>query len=135
MNIDYIFKETMQLVKECSAIIEEKYNEVDKRVKEKDDGSLVTEYDIIVDNKLTEGLKQIINIPVLSEEHEENIEKTYFIIDPIDGTHNFNIGYECFGIMVALVNNKQTIFSIIELPKMRKTFWAINGKRCIFKRK
>lgn len=125
-DIEIVREKTLKLVKECSKILQKAGKDRDGQ--DKNDGSLVTKYDLAIDKKLTEGLKKIINCPVLSEEHKEIIENTYFVIDPIDGTHNFSRGFECFGIMLAYVENGETVFSIIDLPELNKTYTAIKGK-------
>ncbi len=129
-KIDVNKKEELEpivnLVKECGELLKNATN--DKGAKEKEDGSLVTKYDLMVDEKLTNGLKEIYgDIPVFSEEHIESFEDTYFIIDPIDGTHNFIIGLEYYGIMVAYVEKNEIKFSVIHLPILNKTFTAIKG--------
>lgn len=116
----------IEKVKECGEIL--KNAGEDKGEKEKPDGSLVTKYDLLIDEKLTKELKAIYNIPVFSEEHKEELSDTYFVIDPIDGTHNFIFGLEYFGIMVAYVENNITMFSVIHLPILNKTFTAYKGK-------
>lgn len=124
--MEKMFNKTLALVKECSSIL--KSADFEKEASSKKDGSLVTKYDLLIDKKLTEGLKQIANYPVFSEEHIEEHGNTYFIIDPIDGTHNFNSGLEFFGILVAFVKDGVTQFSIVDLPALNKTFTAIKGK-------
>lgn len=126
MDIKEIFNQTLDLVKDCGSILKSVDYEKDATVKK--DGSLVTKYDLLLDKKLTEGLKIIADYPVFSEEHTEECGDTYFIIDPIDGTHNFNSGLEFFGIIVAFVQNKTTQFSIVHLPLLNKTFTAIRGE-------
>lgn len=122
-DLDYV----ISLVKECGEIL--KNATMEKEAHEKKDGSLVTKYDLMIDEKLTKGLKDKYgDIPVLSEEHEENLNDTYFVIDPIDGTHNFNIGLEYFGIMLAYIEKNEVKFSIINLPILDKLFIAIKDK-------
>ena len=116
----------IEKVKECGEIL--KNADENKSEKEKSDGSLVTKYDLLVDEKLTNDLKSICNIPVLSEEHKEELTDTYFVIDPIDGTHNFINGLEYYGIMVAYVENNVTVFSVVHIPMLNKTFTAYKGK-------
>jgi len=125
-SVKEIFNKTLELVKECGDILKDV--DYEKETVAKEDGSLVTKYDLLVDKKLTEGLKQIADYPVLSEEHEENLGNNYFIIDPIDGTHNFNAGYESFGIIVAYIENEETLFSIVHCPVLDKTYTAIKGE-------
>ncbi len=46
---------------------------------------------------------------------------TYWVIDPVDGTHNFAHGKPVFGTMVALLDKGQTIQSwILDIPGKRK---------------
>lgn len=139
-DIDIIFDKTLKLVKQCGeilkvAVIKEKESKI------KEDGSLVTTYDLMIDNKLSTELKKIANCPILSEEHIEELSDTYFVIDPIDGTHNFNIKWDFFGIMVSYVFRGETIFSIIYLPLLNITCTAFknkgaycNGKRVYVKK-
>lgn len=127
MEKDENFYNTIiEKVKECGQIL--KTAGLDKSPTEKADGSLVTKYDLLIDEKLTKELKEIYNIPVLSEEHKEELSDTYFILDPIDGTHNFNSGLEYFGIMLGYVENNEIQFSVINLPILDKTYVAYKGK-------
>lgn len=126
MNLEEVFEKTLILIKECSTLLKNTSQELDEQSKK--DGTLITKYDLIVDQKLTQELKKIVNYPILSEEHEENIGDTYFVIDPIDGTHNFSRGFEYFGIMVAFVEKEETLFSIIDMPMLNKTYTALKGK-------
>ena len=123
---DNCFDIIIEKVKECGEIL--KNADKNKQAVEKEDGSLVTRYDLLIDSILTKELKSICNIPVLSEEHKEKIGNTYFIIDPIDGTHNFNSGLEFFGIMLGYVENNELLFSVIHLPMLAKTYTAYKGK-------
>ena len=59
---------------------------------------------------------------------KEDIENTYFVIDPIDGTHNFDMKWDFFGIMVSYVLEKETVFSIIHLPMLNIVCTAMKGK-------
>lgn len=127
------FNKTLKLVIECGKILENA--DYEKKTKEKNDGSIVTKYDMIIDKKLTEGLKEILNCPILSEEHEEKLGNIYFVVDPIDGTSNFDRGIEHFGIMVALVEDEQTLFSIVEMPLLNRTYTAIKDEGAYINKK
>lgn len=125
-DLEKVFNQTLNVVKECGELL--KGINFDEEAIVKSDGSLVTKYDLMIDEILTRRLKEIINIPILSEEHSEEVSDTYFIIDPIDGTHNFSREFECFGTMVALVEKGTTLFSIVEIPLLNRTYTAIKGK-------
>ena len=124
-NINF-YNAIIETVKQCGELL--KSADADKSTTVKTDGSLVTKYDLLIDSKLTSELKSMYNIPLFSEEHKEEYSDTYFVIDPIDGTHNFNSGLEYFGIMVAYVEHSVTIFSVIHLPLLNKTYTAYKGK-------
>lgn len=126
-DIDQLFDKTLTLVKECGEILKTAIKG-EKESKIKEDGSIVTKYDLMIDKKLSQELKEIANCSILSEEHIEELGNTYFVIDPIDGTHNFDMKWEFFGIMVSYVLEKETMFSIIYLPMLNILCTAIKGK-------
>ena len=91
----------------------------------KNDGSLLTELDLaselIIKNELTSLFG---NIKVLSEENsqQENEaiaqEKYCFLLDPIDGTKNFDKGKD-FTINLAFCVDKQPVIGFIHNPKQK----------------
>jgi fructose-1,6-bisphosphatase/inositol monophosphatase family enzyme len=121
-----IYNESLEIVIECGNILKNADYQKENNIKK--DGSFVTKYDLQIDEILTERLKSIVNCSVLSEEHMENQLDNYFVVDPIDGTHNFNAGLELFGIMISYVQDEITQFSIVYLPLLDKLYTAIKGK-------
>ena len=126
-DMDELFKKTLALVKECGITLKTAVKE-EKESKIKEDGSIVTKYDLLIDKKLSQELKGMANCTVLSQEYKEDIGNTYFVIDPIDGTHNFDMKWDFFGIMVSYVLEKETVFSIIHLSMLNIVCTAIKGK-------
>lgn len=104
----------------------------------KDDKSLLTELDvaseILIKNELTSLFG---NIKVLSEENsqEENEqiakEKFCFLLDPIDGTKNFDKGKD-FTINLAFCVNKKPVIGFIHNPKQKTILFG--DKEQAFKR-
>jgi len=130
-DIKELFTKTLNIVKECGELL--KNVDREKEASIKFDGTIVTKYDFLMEKKLTEKLKKVANCNIFSEEHffEQNMtekDKTYYIIDPIDGTSNFNAGYDCFGIIVGFVKDDVTLFSIVHFPILNKTYTAIKGE-------
>jgi len=90
----------------------------------KDDGSYVTEGDLL----LSRHLKQIFedNLPYHTFISEEDYDQTmdydpegsYIFVDPIDGTENFVSGLKEWGIGISIYTNGQHYFSLIYLPEM-----------------
>src|SRR3989338_346942 len=66
------------------------------------------------------------NIPVLSEEKGgiEIKEGYLWVIDPIDGTINFFLQDDHWGISIALVENGRTVAGVVYLPAKRQMFSA-----------
>lgn len=69
------------------------------------------------------------HIGILSEEtgHEGAYEH-YWIIDPLDGSANFQHRSPLFGIAIALVTHQKTQIGIIYLPTSDEMFMAIHGQ-------
>ena len=82
---------------------------------------LVTEADLLVDRLVTEGLDALHpGIPVVSEEREpaEGARQgECFVLDPIDGTHNFAAGMPWWGISLGRVRGEELLEGwVLEAP-------------------
>jgi myo-inositol-1(or 4)-monophosphatase len=87
---------------------------------------LVTEADLLVDRLVTDGLGALYpGVPVISEEGEQTPEAQAgdcFVLDPIDGTHNFAAGMPWWGISLARVHGDELLEAwILEAPSA--TLW------------
>ena len=58
----------------------------------------------------------------------ENGSDYTFIIDPLDGTHNFLLGVPTFTISIGLLHHKKVIAGVIFAPVIDQTFYAELGK-------
>ncbi|MFW2440412.1 MAG: inositol monophosphatase family protein [Arenicellales bacterium] len=103
----------------------------------KQDGSLVTEADISVQNRLQKALNQLHpEIPLLGEEMTEQQQtaiiadgkSTFWCLDPLDGTSNFATGIPFYSISLALIENGQAIMGIIYDPMRDECFIAEKGR-------
>lgn len=67
---------------------------------------------------------------ILSEEMGEikGTGEYKWIIDPIDGTTNFAHGQPIFGISIGIVKNGKPIIGVVEIPALKESFWAMEGK-------
>jgi myo-inositol-1(or 4)-monophosphatase len=85
----------------------------------------------IVSEKIIFGILQTKypEIPFLSEESGgEYLKNGYlWVIDPIDGTINYFLGDDHWGISIALLKNGQAITGVIYLPAKGLVFSAILG--------
>ncbi|MBU0982118.1 inositol monophosphatase [Patescibacteria group bacterium] len=93
--------------------------------------NLVTEVDKECEKMIIQTIKN--NFPdhsILSEESspQEGTGDYKWIIDPIDGTTNFAHGLPFFAISIAVVYKGKPIIGVVEIPAMKETFWAQEGK-------
>lgn len=125
-NLPKTIAETSLLVKQASEFLK-------KPIEECSDGeNPFTNIDILISEFLTESLKKIIDVDVLSEEEASSFTKPddyFWLIDPVDGTMNFISGSPDIAISVALVDKEfNAIISVVYLPFYDELFTAIKNK-------
>jgi len=102
-----------------------------KSVREKSPRNLVTDIDLASEKLIISSIKK--EYPahkVLSEEAGEIDGKSDYkwVIDPLDGTHNYIHRFPLFGVSIALEYKGDVILGVIYLPTMRQMFTAEKGK-------
>ena len=95
----------------------------------KSDGTPVSNGDLEVDKILQNYLKNNSpNIEIISEETIKNTEikkrKTFWLIDPIDGTSSYIKGGSEYTINVGLIINHNPAAGIVYAPKKKRLFYA-----------
>ena len=102
--------------------------------KYKNDFSPVTEADVIAENIIIAGLKTIApEVPIIAEEsfssgHSPNINKNHFwLVDPLDGTHEFVEKNDEFTVNIGLIEDKRPICGVVHAPVLQKTYSGIVG--------
>jgi len=102
----------------------------------KSDGSPVTQADIASNCIITSGLRSLFpQLPIVSEEGDmESPEKSFFLVDPLDGTKEFIRGLSDFTVNIALIENQRPLMGIVHLPSTGLTYfgdrtgaWKIKG--------
>lgn len=104
----------------------------------KADGSLVSKVDSAIEKLVLSQIKAAFPYDgVISEESDAIKTQSgwQWIIDPLDGTHNFLAGLPIFGTLLALAYDGEVSFSICAFPALGETFVAkrkkgafLNGK-------
>ena len=99
--------------------------------KEKSNKSLVSKADLEANEIIIKIIKK--NFPrhsILSEEtgFEDKKSDYKWVIDPLDGTHNFLRGIELFGISIALEYKNKVVLGVIHFPIFGFTAIAEKGK-------
>lgn len=92
---------------------------------------LLTENDLATEDYIISELKASYpELNIISEEYnpENSLEGFSVVIDPIDGTCNFAVGMELFGIQLAVFDGKECCASIIYFPTSEDTYTAIKSQ-------
>lgn len=97
----------------------------------KKDDSFVTKADLESTKKIRSSiLKGFSNHNIIDEELEkiDNKSEYTWVIDPLDGTHNFIMDNPLFGVSIALAHKKDIILGVIYMPVLGKMYYAEKGK-------
>tara|TARA_B110000196_G_scaffold87878_1_gene76238 strand:+ start:272 stop:1072 length:801 start_codon:yes stop_codon:yes gene_type:complete len=94
----------------------------------KKDGSLITKYDLLTEEKIFEILSKsdadIVTEEVLSKEN--NSEYCWYV-DPIDGTTSFSRGIPLYGTIIGLTFKGEPIMGLIDIPKLNDRFVSVKN--------
>ena len=119
----------------------------------KQDGTPVSNGDLEVNKIITKKISKLTPyLPIISEEtsHNKSINdlKNFWLVDPIDGTHDYINNLEEFTINAGLILNKKPVAGLIYAPAKKRMFYTYgkdmayelsNGKlvnlKCINKNK
>lgn len=103
----------------------------DFEVQYKDDKSPVTEADMAAHHLIVDALGALTpDIPILSEESaevpwsERSQWRTYWLVDPLDGTREFLNRSGEFTVNVALIHDHQPILGVVGVPAARGLYWG-----------
>ncbi len=91
---------------------------------------IVTEADVAAEKLIREGLSIIgADIGFWGEEsNQQPNERTFWVVDPIDGTSNFAMGLPYYAVNIALQEGPQALLGVtVELPALR-VYWTVAGE-------
>jgi len=128
-----LIEKVKQIAYKASDAILEVYKKVDPQVKYKKDESPVTEADIFSHKIILDGLKQISDYPILSEEAEISYEERknwnkFWLVDPLDGTKDFLVKNNQFTVNIALIENHKPILGLVLIPAENLCYTAEKDK-------
>jgi len=130
MNLPFKPEEIIEIAEHAGSIILNIYQR-DFEIKEKTDQSPLTEADMASHKFITESLKLLHpSIPLLSEESldaemaERMSWKSYWLIDPLDGTKEFVKRNGEFTVNIAYVHNHRPVFGVVHAPVLDVSYWG-----------
>lgn len=120
----------IEAVREAAAFLRRSFGAVRKGTP-KADGSLVSVADHGSDERIVKALRRAFpDDGILSEERAEisGTSGYRWLLDPLDGTHNFLAGLPLFGIVLALEKEGSPVLSVLMFPLLDELFVAEAGK-------
>lgn len=104
-------------------------------VERKADDSPLTAADKAAHTLIVESLRKLTpELPVLSEESDERelVERrqwrTYWLVDPLDGTKEFIKGSGEFTVNIALISGNEPVLGVVHIPVTGVTYWGVQGQ-------
>ena len=103
------------------------------KIKTKEDGSPVTNGDLKVNEIITNKISKLTSsIPIISEEtvdlNKKNTLKTFWLIDPIDGTKEYIAGRNEYTLNAGLILDTLPVLGIIGVPKKKTNFLLLRKR-------
>ena len=95
----------------------------------KSDNTPVSNGDLEVNKLISKKISEITpEIPIISEESLENKDKSnlknFWLIDPIDGTHDYINNLEEFTINAGLIIDNKPVAGLINAPAKKRMFYS-----------
>ncbi len=123
-------KAALEAARKASKVLQKNFGKIQK-TKVKQNKSLVTLVDMESNIAIIRVIKKYFpEHSILSEEtpFEDNNSDCKWIIDPIDGTHNFIHGVPFFGISIALAYKGNVALGVLSFPQLKLEAIAEKGK-------
>ena len=132
LNNDFAkeLEEATTSVREAGSILKA-YFQKPFRVVRKATHEMVAEVDVLSQQKIIKYLSNCFpNYDIISEEKkiQDSIHKLTWVIDPLDGTHNYIAGLPFSSVSVGLVDEKGFYLGVIYFPAEEKLFHAVKGQ-------
>lgn len=130
------------LARKAGTKIMEIYERPDFDVQSKGDDSPLTAADLAAHHTIVDGLAALTpDVPVLSEESAgidfatRSSWRTYWLVDPLDGTKEFIKRNGEFTVNIALIHDHEPVLGVVYAPVLDTTYAAARGKGAKIQRK
>jgi len=94
-----------------------------EKLRHLDSISLGNQADLEAHHFLSDRLRLIYPVPIVSEENSESHKKyfnEYWLIDPIDGTSSYSNGYTGYVVQCCLIRNGVVLMAGVYAPHFKK---------------
>ena len=131
MNNQALLTPLLALAKQAGDAIMEIYQATSTEVQYKQDDSPLTKADLASHEILVKGLTALTpEIPILSEEGKDiaygvrSHWKTFWLLDPLDGTKEFIQKNGDFTVNIALIQDGAPVLGVVYAPALRRLYYA-----------
>jgi histidinol-phosphatase len=119
----------LELAAVADAITTARFRAADLRVQSKPDLSLVTDADRAVEQAVGGRLAELLPADALLGEEFGSVGdgNRQWVIDPIDGTHNFVRGVPVWATLIGLLIGGEPAVGVVSAPALGQRWWAATG--------
>lgn len=99
-------------------------------VRHKSACELVSDLDVAAEEAIVSRIKKAFPDHCIESEEMGCVlgrDEYKWVIDPLDGTHNFLYGLPLYGVSIALLRGEEPVLGVISLPAFRETYVAVKG--------
>ena len=128
--MDDILKTAVGAAKEAGDFILNRFGKI-KKIESKGDRNFATDVDKEAERLIIKKVKECFpDHGILAEESgKDNVDRDYlWIIDPLDGTHNFMRDINIFGVSIGVLHKGKFIAGVIYMPVDKEQYWAQTGR-------
>jgi len=134
--MNHLLPEVIELSKQAGSSIMTVYQQgAGMEVQRKDDNSPLTQADLAAHHIITQGLEALTpEYPVISEESASipfsvrQQWRTYWLVDPLDGTREFIKRNGEFTVNIALIDDHRPVLGVVYAPALNLLFYAASGR-------
>lgn len=119
----------LELADLADAITTTRFRAADLAVRSKPDLSLVTDADRAVERAIGDRLAERLPSDALLGEEFGSVGNSarQWVIDPIDGTHNFVRGVPVWATLIGLLVDEEPALGVVSAPALGRRWWAAAG--------
>jgi myo-inositol-1(or 4)-monophosphatase len=122
---------TIQLARRAGELLRSHFSAQGFAARRKADNTVVTEADLAADRLITDAICQAYpSDAIISEEQHTALEgpaRPTWVIDPLDGTTNFSLGFPIWGVSIARLLNGQPSLGVVYFPLLDECYSAEHG--------
>lgn len=120
------------IARETAASLQKYLKKRDLETQLKSDNSIVTEADLTADGLIKNAIQETYpDDAILSEESvglfDHRIDQSVWIVDPLDGSTNFSLGLQIWGILITRVVSGVPVMTVMYFPMLDELYHAQRG--------